>query len=981
MSDPNQIDPANGNGQYKSPSLPYYSGNPSTFAEASYSINSSAIDYFVLAEDPQAAAVNRMKNEAAGAGHFSSLEVAANVQSFTSPSKGCGVVQYQPTSTSMEYIPQRMATFGGCDVEEEEDLTKSKAKTIPYVPKPLQRKGKTLQYVPSGGGMAGAGVDDTDTPFAPYVSESDVVKESKVVKAKKPSPVYVPKTPTKAVVSAGKQSTPTSTTVTTAEPSHPSKVSSPNLKEQPSLPTTRQATKRPSTTTTVETAEAVVPGVKSARIAHKPSYDASLAPRQAVPRRVRPTRASLRQQMAERYEKVAAEAAAAAAATTSSADDQINLTEVKSAQLNASAKVTSPPGVSHSTATSSSSTTNASSHDNLKLTLKIPKPQTSSAKLPLRVTTPTTPTTVLISSGSNSSSPKVGASNRISTEPSASKSISVAPNSHQIRSSPAASTSVHLLVAKGKPAETVVPARTVATASRFTVGKRDKSSARVAHVPKPITAKDAAVLGIINPSSTVLSSGGKPSSSSSSSSSSATTDAQNRAALSKLLMPLADASARVPLSVRRSTLLKIRAELIASTGRSADVLPVEELLAKSAEAQQLEKEIAGRAKSNRNIYVSLGASKVATIRREQKEAKAATTAGATMSTTTSASSSKKLTNKKYRNLLSTAPATPAAKISHDALLKFNAKNCSLVSRESARVADLSREELVHQLRKLMIPSEELEKYGFPRPVSAGDGDDSLGKAYLPNLDAKTKPVPYVEGMAMSCRRCRAIYRNPQKRSSVGSSDSTETPKPACVYHEGRVFKFRDRQGVDGKYICCKGDRESGGCASATAHVTDGLEFTDAHQGFTATVPGGSSGKVLPNVFALDCEMCYTDHCLALSRVTLLNFEGAVVYDALVKPAGVILDYNTKFSGIKEGDLEGVTTTLADVQAEIRALVAAESILIGHGLDSDFRALKLFHEKVVDTTHLYPHRQGLPFKRSLRMLASNFLNRIIQDSGK
>lgn len=300
MSDPNQIDPANGNGQYKSPSLPYYSGNPSTFAEASYSINSSAIDYFVLAEDPQAAAVNRMKNEAAGAGHFSSLEVAANVQSFTSPSKGCGVVQYQPTSTSMEYIPQRMATFGGCDVEEEEDLTKSKAKTIPYVPKPLQRKGKTLQYVPSGGGMAGAGVDDTgkwwqgdtchtqtaidlsnenlftlaklDTPFAPYVSESDVVKESKVVKAKKPSPVYVPKTPTKAVVSAGKQSTPTSTTVTTAEPSHPSKVSSPNLKEQPSLPTTRQATKRPSTTTTVETAEAVVPGVKSARIAHKPSY-------------------------------------------------------------------------------------------------------------------------------------------------------------------------------------------------------------------------------------------------------------------------------------------------------------------------------------------------------------------------------------------------------------------------------------------------------------------------------------------------------------------------------------------------------------------------------------------------------------------------------------------------------------------------------------------------------------------------------------
>ena len=116
-------------------------------------------------------------------------------------------------------------------------------------------------------------------------------------------------------------------------------------------------------------------------------------------------------------------------------------------------------------------------------------------------------------------------------------------------------------------------------------------------------------------------------------------------------------------------------------------------------------------------------------------------------------------------------------------------------------------------------------------------------------------------------------------------------------------------------------------------------------------------------------------------MTLLNFEGEVIYDTLVKPDGKVLDYNTKFSGIKEGDLDNVETTLADVQAELRRRISSQSILIGHGLDSDFRVLKLFHANAVDTTYLYPHKQGLPLKRSLKNLASTYLNKIIQDSGK
>lgn len=42
--------------------------------------------------------------------------------------------------------------------------------------------------------------------------------------------------------------------------------------------------------------------------------------------------------------------------------------------------------------------------------------------------------------------------------------------------------------------------------------------------------------------------------------------------------------------------------------------------------------------------------------------------------------------------------------------------------------------------------------------------------------------------------------------------------------------------------------------------------------------------------------------------------------------------------------------------------------MGHSLDSDLRALKLVHARVVDTAALYPSPRGSPFKQSLKGLA-------------
>jgi len=103
------------------------------------------------------------------------------------------------------------------------------------------------------------------------------------------------------------------------------------------------------------------------------------------------------------------------------------------------------------------------------------------------------------------------------------------------------------------------------------------------------------------------------------------------------------------------------------------------------------------------------------------------------------------------------------------------------------------------------------------------------------------------------------------------------------------------------------------------------------------------------------------------------------YDSVVKPPTKILDYNTKWSGLTEADVNSTNTTIQDVQAVMLKNVRPNTIMIGHSLESDLVALKFVHDCVIDTSVLFPHRLGPPLKRALRSLASDFLSRIIQES--
>ncbi|XBW36890.1 hypothetical protein QEN19_002469 [Hanseniaspora menglaensis] len=131
-------------------------------------------------------------------------------------------------------------------------------------------------------------------------------------------------------------------------------------------------------------------------------------------------------------------------------------------------------------------------------------------------------------------------------------------------------------------------------------------------------------------------------------------------------------------------------------------------------------------------------------------------------------------------------------------------------------------------------------------------------------------------------------------------------------------------------------------------------------------------------YALDCEMCLTKLGHELTRISVVGFDGALIYDKLVKPENEIVDYLTRFSGITESMMENIDYKLPQVQNDLLLLFDSRDILIGHSLQSDFKVMKFRHPNIIDTAVIYEHIKGPPFKPALKKLSSVFLGKEIQN---
>ncbi|KAK2101141.1 hypothetical protein P7K49_022489 [Saguinus oedipus] len=251
---------------------------------------------------------------------------------------------------------------------------------------------------------------------------------------------------------------------------------------------------------------------------------------------------------------------------------------------------------------------------------------------------------------------------------------------------------------------------------------------------------------------------------------------------------------------------------------------------------------------------------------------------------------------------------------------------SLSCPSSPRGEDVKVDTLYSRLKEYLLTQDQLKenRYPFLHPERPG------GCAIIFTAE-KERPN---NSSCRTCCRCGTEY--------FVSSSSRSVRDEKCYYHWGQLRWSRVAGGWETQYMCCPAADGSVGCRVAKQQVQDGRK--EHPEGF-------------------------------LTLVTVADTDVHVVYDTFVKPDNVIVDYNIRFSGVMEANLADTSVTLHDVQAVLLSMFSANTILIGHSLQSDLLALKVIHSTIVDTSVLFPHLLGLPCKRSLRNLMADYLRQI------
>lgn len=262
----------------------------------------------------------------------------------------------------------------------------------------------------------------------------------------------------------------------------------------------------------------------------------------------------------------------------------------------------------------------------------------------------------------------------------------------------------------------------------------------------------------------------------------------------------------------------------------------------------------------------------------------------------------------------------------------------------------------------IINETQLQENGFPREAS------EKGRAQL-FTPKKAKPQNGKEG-DYYCARCHKVF-------NVEIYD--EPQSDLCNYHMKRSGYKRGYS--DNFFYCCQQPAGTDGCCFADYHVTDYIDI-DNLKGYVKTFEQDEDFVCTKkDIFALDCEMCYTVVGLELTRITVVDYDEKVVFDKFVKPQNRVIDYNTRYSGITEATLSSPDVkSLPEIQAVLLNMFHSRTILVGHSLESDLKALKLIHDTVIDTSVLYPHKMGPPKKRALKTLCIEHLKKIIQEEG-
>lgn len=230
----------------------------------------------------------------------------------------------------------------------------------------------------------------------------------------------------------------------------------------------------------------------------------------------------------------------------------------------------------------------------------------------------------------------------------------------------------------------------------------------------------------------------------------------------------------------------------------------------------------------------------------------------------------------------------------------------------------------------------LAKAGFLCPKG-----DLATLGYLTSLPEEWGPgstKPDATGEEQTCVRCGMPFTVGPLGVSHDLRPGQQDPE-ACRYHPGRPRREatsdpRARKVL--RWTCCGRavDTQTLGddrCATGP-HVFKEEQPREMHRrsAYVTWHDLEHDTSELLDVAALDCEMSYSTAGLSVTRITLVDAMGDVVFDELIQCSdGVsIVDFNTQFSGIQPDEYEA--KAIFDLEAARRALaqyIGPETVLV------------------------------------------------------
>ena len=164
--------------------------------------------------------------------------------------------------------------------------------------------------------------------------------------------------------------------------------------------------------------------------------------------------------------------------------------------------------------------------------------------------------------------------------------------------------------------------------------------------------------------------------------------------------------------------------------------------------------------------------------------------------------------------------------------------------------------------------------------------------------------------------------------------------------------------------------------------------TSQRSGYTTTPqPAPHSAPDGRSAVALDCEMVgIAGGKSVLGRLTAIDFlTGETLIDSLVKPSEPVLEWRASITGITPAIM---STAMAARQVlrgtvaarkELSRFVCRETIIVGHALVYDLKALAMMHKKVVDSQILFSEAVGVPnYRLGLKRACKDILSEVIQE---